>query len=67
VGYFKRADRDSVDMYAVDLAKLGTSEDAFVDLATLCEKQEQIYRTDSEIRNSKGTNARPGECVASFD
>jgi hypothetical protein len=33
IGYFKRVDRDNIDMYAVDLAKLGTDQEAFVDLA----------------------------------
>ena len=48
VAYFKKADRTSVNIYATNLAKLGTAENAFVDLATLCEQQEQICRITEE-------------------
>jgi hypothetical protein len=48
VAYFKKADRTSVNIYATNLAKLGTAENAFVDLATQCEQQERICRITEE-------------------
>ena len=35
MAYFKKADRTSVNIYAADLEKLGSAENAFVDLATI--------------------------------
>jgi hypothetical protein len=48
VAYFKKADRTSVDIYATNLENLGTTENAFVDLATICEQQERICRITEE-------------------
>ena len=48
MAYFKKADRASVNIYATNLAKLGSADNAFVDLATLCEEQELICRITEE-------------------
>ena len=47
VAYFKKTDRDSVDVYAMDLAKLGTDHNAFIDLATLAEEQERVCTAEA--------------------
>jgi hypothetical protein len=47
VAYLKKADRDSVDVYAMDLAKLGTDHNAFIDLAILAEEQERVCTAEA--------------------
>ena len=39
VAFFRKANRDDIDMYALDLDKLGTSDNAFVDLASMSEQR----------------------------
>jgi exodeoxyribonuclease III len=67
VAFFRKANRDDIDMYALDLKKLGTSEDAFIDLATMCE-QRDATRAAHKPRTNKETNdmpTRPRECLLS--
>ena len=42
VAFFRKANRDDKDMYALDLDKSGTSDKAFVDLASICEQRDAL-------------------------
>ena len=69
VAFFKKANRDDINMYALDLNKLGTAEDAFVDLATLCEQRDAHRAAHPlEPRQKPETSDRPTrhrECLLS--
>ena len=58
VGDLTLADPSNYDMYVVDLEKLGTSEDCFIDVVSLCEERSPHLKTEDppNIAASKPVN-----------
>ena len=56
IGDLTLADPTNYDMYAVDLAKLGTDEDCFFDVATACEQRSPHLKESDSTTPSKPIN-----------